>query len=43
MACRFPDAENLEEYWDLLSKGQSAIRKVPETRWGTKINTMLDW
>ncbi|QMT25920.1 beta-ketoacyl synthase N-terminal-like domain-containing protein [Bacillus velezensis] len=36
MACRFPDAENLEEYWDLLSKGQSAIRKVPETRWGTK-------
>ncbi|UJF34763.1 KR domain-containing protein [Paenibacillus hexagrammi] len=34
LSCRFPGAENLEEYWQLLSEGRSAIGSVPKERWG---------
>ncbi|MFG1876162.1 SDR family NAD(P)-dependent oxidoreductase [Sphaerisporangium sp. NPDC049003] len=34
MACRLPGAPDLAAYWDLLSEGRSAIRRVPEDRWG---------
>ncbi|WP_232035849.1 SDR family NAD(P)-dependent oxidoreductase [Methylomusa anaerophila] len=34
LACRFPGANSLEEYWQLLAEGRSAIRSVPEERWG---------
>lgn len=34
MACRLPGAPDLDAYWDLLSQGRSAIRAVPEDRWG---------
>ncbi len=34
MSCRFPFANNLEEYWSLLSEGESAIRRIPNERWG---------
>ncbi|MBD0742360.1 SDR family NAD(P)-dependent oxidoreductase [Streptomyces sp. CBMA152] len=34
MACRLPGAPDLDAYWDLLSQGRSAIRTVPEDRWG---------
>ena len=30
MGCRFPQADNLEEYWELLSKGKSGIQERPE-------------
>jgi acyl transferase domain-containing protein len=33
MACKFPGANNLEEFWDLLIQGRSAITDVPEERW----------
>jgi len=33
MACRFPGAKNLEEYWSLLKEGRSAITEVPADRW----------
>nr|AVI26424.1 polyketide synthase [Candidatus Entotheonella serta] len=33
MSCRFPDANNLDEYWSLLSEGKQAIRPVPADRW----------
>jgi polyketide synthase PksN len=33
LACRFPGAANLDEYWRLLAEGRSAIRKVPKERW----------
>ena len=33
MACKIPGANNLEEYWNLLSEGRSAVRDVPEDRW----------
>jgi polyketide synthase PksN len=32
MACRFPGAENLEAYWNLLAEGRSAIGPVPRDR-----------
>ncbi|MFS0873158.1 SDR family NAD(P)-dependent oxidoreductase [Paenibacillus xylanilyticus] len=34
MSCRLPGATSLEQYWQLLSEGRSAIRKVPQDRWG---------
>ena len=33
MACKIPGADNLAQYWDLLSEGRSAIRDVPADRW----------
>jgi polyketide synthase PksN len=34
LACRFAGANDVEEYWDLLASGRSAIRRVPQERWG---------
>ncbi|MBL3615630.1 polyketide synthase of type I, partial [Bacillus sp. RHFS18] len=34
MSCRFPGAESLEQYWDLLRSGKSAIGSVPAERFG---------
>lgn len=33
MACRFPGAKNLAEFWDLLSEGRDAISEIPSERW----------
>ncbi len=33
MAGRFPGAANLEAFWKLLEKGETAIGKLPENRW----------
>lgn len=33
MSCRFPMADNVDEYWDLLVNGKDCIRPVPENRW----------
>jgi len=33
MACRFPGADGLDAFWELLVKGQEAIREVPDGRW----------
>ncbi len=32
MACRFPGADGLESYWDLLASGRSVIREAPRDR-----------
>nr|WP_295680119.1 type I polyketide synthase [uncultured Lachnoclostridium sp.] len=32
MGCRFPGANNLKEYWDLLINGKCATRELPESR-----------
>lgn len=32
MACRYPDADSLEEFWELLSAGHSAVRPLPSGR-----------
>jgi acyl transferase domain-containing protein/SAM-dependent methyltransferase/acyl carrier protein len=36
MACRFPGANNLEEYWELLSNGMDAITEVPSDRFNVE-------
>jgi acyl transferase domain-containing protein len=33
MGCRFPGANNLESFWQLLRQGMSAIATVPTDRW----------
>ena len=33
MSCRFPGANNLDEYWALLSEGKNSIRLIPAERW----------
>ncbi|MBB5514980.1 acyl transferase domain-containing protein/acyl-CoA synthetase (AMP-forming)/AMP-acid ligase II/acyl carrier protein [Rubricella aquisinus] len=33
MACRFPGADTLDQFWTLLSHGQDAVGTVPEGRW----------
>lgn len=33
MDCRFPGANNPEEFWQLLQEGKDAITSVPDDRW----------
>ena len=33
LGCRFPGADNIEEYWQLLEEGVDAIGEVPKDRW----------
>ncbi len=33
VACRFPEANNKQEYWQLLSSGKDVISFIPEQRW----------
>lgn len=40
MGCRFPGANNPEEFWELLRDGRDAIREVPKERWD--INAYYD-
>ncbi|HEX6095636.1 MAG TPA: SDR family NAD(P)-dependent oxidoreductase [Thermoanaerobaculia bacterium] len=36
LSCRWPGANGLDEFWQLLAEGRSAIRRVPPERWGTR-------
>lgn len=33
MACRFPGAENVDAFWELLAEGRDAITETPPDRW----------
>lgn len=33
MSCRFPKANNIQEFWGLLARGENAIGPIPEGRW----------
>ena len=33
MACRFPGADNVDAFWDVLTNGRDAITEVPADRW----------
>src|SRR5438874_1197269 len=35
-SCRFPGAENLEEFWQLLASGRDAVSEVDDRRWSTR-------
>jgi hypothetical protein len=32
MACRYPEADSIEEFWDVISAGKCVIRALPEDR-----------
>lgn len=34
MACRFPGADSIEEFWDLLVSGRSMVSELPQDRFG---------
>ncbi|MBU6399335.1 MAG: SDR family NAD(P)-dependent oxidoreductase, partial [Verrucomicrobia bacterium] len=36
MAGRFPGAEDLEQFWELLCQGRCAVREVPASRWAAE-------
>ncbi|MEC4814482.1 MAG: beta-ketoacyl synthase N-terminal-like domain-containing protein, partial [Scytonema sp. PMC 1069.18] len=36
MGCKVPGANNIEEYWNLLANGKSAISEVPGDRWSSE-------
>jgi acyl transferase domain-containing protein/NADPH:quinone reductase-like Zn-dependent oxidoreductase/acyl carrier protein len=38
MACRFPGASSLEEYWRLISEGRNARSVVPSARWDAEMH-----
>lgn len=33
MACRYPDADTVEEFWELIHAGKCAVRALPEDRY----------
>ena len=33
MSCRFPGANNIDEFWQLLSSGGDGIKAIPNSRW----------
>ncbi|UII23300.1 type I polyketide synthase [Fulvivirga ligni] len=33
LSCRFPKAENLQEFWKMLENGIDAVEKIPASRW----------
>ncbi|KAH8807202.1 putative polyketide synthase [Xylogone sp. PMI_703] len=36
MACKFPGADSLSEFWELIRTGSSMVEEVPESRFPTK-------
>jgi acyl transferase domain-containing protein/surfactin synthase thioesterase subunit len=36
MSCRFPKANSLAEFWELLKNGQDTIAEIPIERWDTR-------
>ena len=33
MSCRFPNANNVEEFWNNLIEGKDSVRSIPTERW----------
>ena len=36
MACQFPGADSVEEFWQVLESGRSELSKIPTSRFGTE-------
>jgi acyl transferase domain-containing protein len=33
VGCRFPGANNIQEYWRVLKNGENHVKEVPRDRW----------
>lgn len=33
VGCKFPGADNIDEFWRVLSKGENHVIEVPSDRW----------
>lgn len=33
VACHFPDAKNIKQFWENLASGKDSIREIPRSRW----------
>lgn len=33
IACQFPGAKNVDEFWDTISQGKSSVTEIPRSRW----------
>ena len=33
VGCRFPGADDIEEFWRVLSKGENHVNEIPPERW----------
>lgn len=42
MGCVLPEANSLQEFWNNISIGNCAIKKIPEKRWKSKLYFSLD-
>ncbi|MGY1495106.1 amino acid adenylation domain-containing protein [Streptomyces sp. QTS52] len=38
LSCRFPDADSADDYWELLRAGRTALRPVPDSRFGRSLD-----
>ena len=38
----FPDAPELEQYWELIKNGRSAVREIPAGRWQVAADQIYD-
>jgi acyl transferase domain-containing protein len=37
IGCRFPGADNLEEFWRVLKNGENHVKEVPASRWNLDV------
>ena len=43
MACRFPDADTPEAFWDNLVQGKDSVTRVPAARWSVPEEARARW
>lgn len=43
MACHFPDAPDIQAYWNNLVEGKSSVREIPKSRWDWRKNYCEDY
>lgn len=47
IACRFPGADDIDEFWDVLKNGEDHVKMIPKDRWDNDVinieNFDNDW
>ena len=36
IACRFPGADDIDEFWEVLKNGEDHVQIIPKERWDTE-------